>query len=300
MRKLLLAFILVPVAVTSVIGLFALSAFSAKLTSVANAESAYANATGITALVGEYTAFLTAAAELDAVKEASSKSEAGRFVEPFLTKYVKNGDGIYDILITNGDGFVFASHMGEYNSSETFRDVSELIGLAPTPSPVSGFYDEGRFYCAKPVKDDETGDITGYIVLITENDLIPDYVSSKSDTLYKGGKGVFAVFDDYGYIISTDGGVGSVLKNGVETHRDRILPVDAYYELFEQGGRFGAAGNIEGTKWRWISLYPITGASPSAFDIFIIAFDISAAICLVNIVIMVIITKKRKKNTGNT
>jgi hypothetical protein len=287
MKKVMAALIVVPILLVSIVGLISLLSFSTALTESENAELSHAKSLGITALVGEYTAFLTDAAELDAVKAAASKSEAGEQAKPVLSAYAENGFGVYDILITNSQGFIFASHSGNYSNSETFRDVSELVSIASSPNPVSGFYEGGRFYCAKPIRTSTGRDIIGYIILKTDSDIISSYVQH---TTPEDCKGVFAVFDENGNIISSAGEVSGVLKDRVAAHSDRSLTE----ERFMRGRDFGAAGNIDGTRWRWISLYPRT-ASLSAFKVFGISFAIAAGVCAINVVIMIIFTRRMKK-----
>ncbi|MCL2070744.1 MAG: hypothetical protein FWH07_00725 [Oscillospiraceae bacterium] len=282
-KKITALFIAVPFVLVSIAGLISLLNFWSGLNAETNAEAGYSKALGITALVGEYNAFLTAAAELDAVKAAAEKSDAGRAVVPLLSAYAESGFGIYDILITNSRGDIFASYTGDYNSSESFRDVAELTSLAPTPVPVSGFYEGGRFYCAKPIKKD--GDIIGYIILKARAELISDYVSQAAN-----GKSTFAVFDESGTVISSTDTVSATLRDSAAAYSDRSGT--ERYELFEKGGKSGAVGNIEGTRWRWISLQPVSTATSSAFSVFAIAFAVAGGVCAVNAVAMIVIIKK--------
>jgi hypothetical protein len=287
MRKLMVVFIVFPLVLASIVGLVSLLLFTTKLNSDTNAELAYSSQMGITAIVGEYTAFLTYAAELEPVKTAAVKTDSGDL--SFISEYATNTFGVYDILITNSKGFVFASCSDNYSNSEMFRDVPELVELAVSPTPVSGFYEGGRFYCAKPVRDNE--EIIGYIILESDISLISGYLSDVSEAAFNN-KSIFAVFDENSNIISSDGEIGGILKDSAAAYSDRNNPVR--YEQFERGIYSGAVGNVGGTKWRWIFIEPTATATAQAFSVFATAFAIAAGISVINIIAAIMVTKTKQ------
>ena len=291
--------VLVPV-IIAIIGFASISSFSAKLTADANATFGSDKSLGIAAVTHEFVSFLNAISKVDRVKDATEKSEAGEKAKPLITAYAENGFKVEDILITNSQGYVFASVSGDYNSTEIFRDSSELMLLASSPAPVSGFYDGGKFFCVRPVKANENTNTnegnSGFVVLIAQADLVFDYVSQLPQ---KHPKEVFAIFDENENIISPDGEVSNALKDGVSAAKTALEQNQSdSYALFEKGGRFGATGNISGTSWSWVSLYPKSAVAPNPFFVFVVAFVTALTVCIICAIIIMCLHRKRNKEEG--
>jgi hypothetical protein len=177
MKKLLILmsiFIIVPMLVTSIVGLTAVSSIASDAREAIK-DVPVSLTTGISAFVGEYVTFLNfAAAELDKQREnAAGVPEYRESAYKFISAYTENTFGVADILIVE-NGNIYMSYSGNYSSAETFRDISELISIAATSTPVSGFYDGGKFFCGRKLGEN------GYIVLEAEADLISGFTSDES------------------------------------------------------------------------------------------------------------------------
>ena len=277
-KAIMLFFIIVPMLLVSVVGLVSVSSFSAGLTADSAAALAYSQTTGISALVGEYIAFLDTASELEVIRLAASTRKADEQAAALMSAYVENTFGVYDMLLTDSRGFIFASHSGNYGDGESFRDTAELERIIATPTPVSGFFDNNsRFYCVSQIGQDEK---YGYIILIADAGVISDFMLQSS---LQDNRGVFAIFDENDNIISSGGETSGLLRDSVAIHSHATGLLE--HDRFERGGHFGSVGTISGTRWRWIALYPTSTAAASTFWVFLIAFAVSAVICTINIII---------------
>jgi hypothetical protein len=254
LRAIMSALIVLPLIVVSVVGLVTVSRFSADYAERGQSASAEEQAEGVAEIVGELTAFLEVAAENSAVKAAVTKNpDARSHVNLFIADYIESRDGVYDIIIADDNGFVFTSYTGNYADTTPFRDDSETLGrIAASPTPVSGFYEGGRFYCIQPVRD---GEISGFIILETEADLISDYIERTAFN----ESGIFTIYDDAANAEISD---------------------------------FHVGGIIAGTRWAWYYDYPASQANSLTFKVWITAFVVSAGISAINLTILLLLTKE--------
>jgi hypothetical protein len=237
--------------IVSIIGLVSFFSDSRESAETQNAESANAQIAIITDTVTQYTTYLSDAADLPFIRGAADEDPAARSESNnFLARYIENVAGAHDIIITNVNGRIFSSYTGEYVPTNMFFDP-DLPAIAASPTGVSGFYDGGRFYCARPIRD-EDNTIVGYIILEAEQDLIADLL------IIEDSEVIITVSDD----------------------------LNAGYEL-----------EIAGTSWYWNYTYPHSFFL--IFGVWFTAFAIAAAVCIVNIIIMFMITKRMNYKAGD-
>jgi len=240
LKMVMSAFIIVPSLVVSIVGLITISSLTAASAAKRNEESALSQAAEISGLVGEYTDFLSVIAELKQTKETVAKKTGFKEWGEAVAASSEQGEGVYDILITDDDGYIFMSQSDDYDGAELFFDPDMTI-VAGSPTPVSGFYDGGRFYAAKPIE--QSGGVVGYIILITEPGLIEEM--------------------DLSITVSDEPDYEATLT-----------------------------GEIEGTKWRWGLDYSAAQTNTETFKVWITAFAAAAVICVINMIIMQVVTKK--------
>ena len=240
LRAVIILFILIPFLTVSIAGLVVISSHTKQAIALENEEIAVAQAERVSKMVNELAYPLISAAENEFVKEAFTVTEMREAATRFLSAFVEAKSEVYDILLTDTDEDIFIS-CTEKDKTGLFFDEN-MTTIASSPTPVSGFYDSGRFYIAKPVTNEENKAV-GYIILVTEPDLIEKMNLS------------ITVSDD-------------------PNHNAALT------------------GEIEGTKWKWGFDYPSSQASSKIFKLWIIPFAIAAVICTINIIIMLIITKK--------
>jgi hypothetical protein len=249
------AFIIVPFLIISVTGLIAAAAFSKGYTAEYNENAVKLHAEQIAAKVAEYTAFLNAAAEIDSIIGTAKQEPAARLeANLFIQEHIMNNSDIYDIIVCDRSSMVFTSYTGNYAPASSFRDDADTLHrIAVSPTPVSGFYESGRFYCIAPVRDNQSdsNEIVGYIILKSETDFI-DKLYSKS-TL-------------------ADSGIAFTVTDDLNAEAD---------------------GEIAGTRWKWAYSYTSAEATRMTFDVWLAAFAVGAGICAVNIIIMLVFAKRR-------
>jgi hypothetical protein len=301
LKIIMLFLIIVPFLFASVIGLVSVLSFSRNLTADMTLALEYSPTSGISALVGEYNAFLGAVAELDEFKlTAEKKPEAREKARPFMADYAENGLGVEDMLLTDDKGFIFTSYSGKYRDDELFFDP-DMMSIAASPVPVSNLYEGGRFYCVKPVKREQT--VIGYIIIVSNPDLLGDYISKAFPDGIMNNKGSFAVFDEIGNIVSAHGesnpSVNEMIKSGDIYHWKTNDTYSFSRNLgdraaFVKGRQFIGVGDVSGTKWRWLAVYPVSAAESAAMGVYSAAFAVAAGMCVVNIIIMTIVIKANK------
>jgi diguanylate cyclase (GGDEF)-like protein len=273
-RTAMVGFIVIPVVLAAAVSLISILGFSKNMTAESTAALGISQTSGISALVREYTAFLKGAAELDVIRETAKSKKADDTVSAFIAAYAENTIGVSDILLTDSTGSIFFrnSNAGD-NTVSLFHDP-DLASIAASHTPVSSFYENGRFFCASPIGDD------GYIILKADANLISDYIAQ---TMLKNNNGLIAVFDEKDFIISSDGEPSSTLRDTIAAHKSTA-------GSFERGRNLGSTGEITGTKWRWIALYPTSAATPSAASVFVLPISVALGVCMLNVAIMILAT----------
>jgi hypothetical protein len=174
----MLIFIAAPVLLSSAAGLIAVLSFSTGFTNQTREVLYDLQAPAAQAVIGEYTAFLAAAAQIDFIKDTAAKNPQARVQSNiFISAYAENVFGVCDIIITDESASVFTSHTGDYAPAAAFRDDADTVRrVALSPSRVSELYDRGMFYCAKPIRDSENENtIIGYIILKSDSKLFAEY-----------------------------------------------------------------------------------------------------------------------------
>jgi diguanylate cyclase (GGDEF)-like protein len=281
LRLAMAVFIVAPVLLVSIMGLTAVSSQTAELAADTSAAAARSQSNGISVLVGEYIAFLDAVAGLEAIQRTAIANESAfrSQAREIMRAHAENIPGIADVLLTDSSGRILISYLDEHNPGDTFRKSDVLLEIGGTPAPVSEFYGSNtRFFCARPISADMN--IVGHIILEADTDLITSSLS-RSFTGDRGG--VFALFDESGSIISSTGEHSNLLRDCVSSYRAGAFQ---NIESFERGRHFGNIGKIAGTRWRWISLEPISEAAAMSWSVFAIAFTVAVGISLVNLVLL--------------
>jgi heme/copper-type cytochrome/quinol oxidase subunit 2 len=246
-------FIIVPVIITSIVGLISISSFSNDYNAEMKSEEAQKVAAEVSDTVNKCTDLLDEAVTERIIKEIASRNpDFKERADALILSYIEKYDYVHDILITDTDGYIFISGSNDYADAELFFDPS-LVDIAASPTPTSNFYDNGRFYIARPVEKEE--ETVGYIVLIAEEDLI-DKILGKFTT------------DDSTITI---------------TISDEIALEE------------NLNNEIEGTRWYWSIDYPASTSRALALRIWITALGASAGVSVVNIIIMLIVTRKMTK-----
>jgi diguanylate cyclase (GGDEF)-like protein len=151
---------------------------------------------------------------------------------------------------------------------------------------VSEFYEnESRFFLARPLGT------SGYIVLKVDTSLIVDYISRTA-----GDSGtIFAIFDESGRVIGYNGNSGGSLGRSIEDY----FRIDA--ELLDENGRFirsrhyGSVGTIQGTRWRWIALEPVSNSNTSSWSVFGPALAIATGLGFANLILLLKLSKSMFK-----
>ncbi|MDR0198036.1 MAG: diguanylate cyclase [Oscillospiraceae bacterium] len=294
LRAAMTAFIAVPVILVSVVGFLSVSSFSSKFTADKAGSSASSQVSGVSALVGEYVNTLSAVSALEAVKRTADGYSSADVEEAtaYISAYAENGYNILDIIVTDKEGNVKISSAGVFNNtSDKFFDADTLKSSdSPVVSDIfkgNSEYKKDVFFCSKPI--DDGGLILGYTVLVADVKGIDDYLSG---TDVMGGKGTLVIFDDKGNTANT-GDLPGAAKSRVTIYKDKQLSFaqDDNYERFESGGNFGSCGYIDGTKWKWLGIYPSSAASAFTLQVLVIVFTVTAAVCLLNVIIMILSTR---------
>ena len=275
------AFIAAPMLLACIVGLGFVVPFSVRTTAEFNAALGAAQTAGISALISEYTAFLSGTAELDFVKETAATQNITSLerATAFIKAYAENGCGVDDILLTDEQGVIFTGCYESYQSAESFFDAANMLSNISSTA-VSGFYEHGRFYAAKAIRTD--GDVgvpretVGYLIIIAQPDLLPDFMANTS---LKDNSGESAVFDLNGNIISASGSPGKALHNGAATYLNRYNKGQSA-DRFKQGEHTALTAPLAGTKWTWIAVYPSSFVVTRGLRVFGAAFAIAAAVCL--------------------
>ena len=240
LRVLAVLLILIPFVITAAVGLSVISSYTKEEIANENEEFALSQAQRVSDMVYDLTYSLNFTAKNEFIRQAKD-SEKREWAHRLTTTYVESADAVHDILLTDSDGYIFLSYSGDYDGAELFFDEN-MTSIANSPTPVSGFYDGGRFYIARPVTDEQDTEV-GYIISVTEQGLIEDM--------------------DLSITVSDDSTFEATLT-----------------------------GEIEGTKWKWGLDYPASQANSEIFRVWITAFAIAGVVCIINIIIMIIVTKK--------
>ncbi|MCL2037374.1 MAG: hypothetical protein FWG83_08340 [Oscillospiraceae bacterium] len=294
-RVIMLIFIILPLLIAGISGFVMLKREMSDFNAGMCTAQAYSKSGIISAITGEHTAFLNAAAVNSAVKGAAANDwEASEETYSLMETYIENANGVYDMLVTDENGLILLNYSGIYSPATSFRDdVGTMKSIATSPTPVSAFYEDGKFYWIRPIKSDEENNaVIGYIVIKAESEFVFELIRNVSDE--EAECGVIAVFDENSAIISSNGEISKALRDRVAEYPTTKLlsPNNEHgaYEEFRNGNHYGAVGNIPGTKWRWIVVCTISQSE--ALGIFGKVFAIAAGVSLFNAVVMFVISKR--------
>lgn len=293
-RAAMAAFIAAPVLIVSLVGFISYMTYSKKLTADETGAFGLSQTAGIASVIDEYVNFVTSASELDSVKQTA--------VDPHnedgtpISVYAENGYNVLDVIVTGADGLILANYSGKDLRMNFFDDNMREISRSETP--VSGIFRnnsvyDGKnvFHCVKPVSD------IGYVIVVADVRGIYDYLSRAG---FMEGGGTLTVFDEAGNAVNADGkevapfgDLSGVLKSKIDSYKGKQLNLSgsAKYERFESNGYYGSVGNIAGTKWKWIALYPTSAPVPSPFTTLMPAVVAALVVCLIDVLIMILGTR---------
>ncbi|MCL1881726.1 MAG: GGDEF domain-containing protein [Oscillospiraceae bacterium] len=302
-------FITLPLALSALTGLIMLLSHTTSQASDTSAMLANSRGVGLSTIIAEYISFLDTAANLDIVRLSAIEPESRAKAREFITAYAESKIGIYDILLTDNTGMIFASHTDSYSPAEFFRDTDALTTLAPLPTPVSEFYDNNtRFFIARPLTAIQGSTVLGYIVIKADTAPLVEYMfditlnnteivatprSPVSNETNESGftpqsRSVLAIFDESGNIVSSEVEQGTLLTNSVNAYNAGTLFAEHGESQFESGRHFGTIKNVAGTRWRLISLEPMADATNTAWGVFSIALAIAGGLGIINLIFILV------------
>jgi len=283
-RAAMAAFIVAPVLIVTLVGFISYAAYSKKLTADETGAFGLSQTAGIAAVIDEYVNFAASASELDSVKQTAIDPN-NKDGTP-IAFYAENGKNVVDVVVANANGTVLANQSGEYSMENFIGDLKADSGTAVSDIFRNVYNGKNVFYCAKPVSGD------GYVAVVADVKGIYDYLSKAS---FMDG-GTLVVFDGAGTAINADGkevaplgDLSGILKTKIDAYKSK--QITAKYEKFEGNGYYGSVGNIGGTKWKWIALYPTSAPTPPPFGTLMPALVAALIVSLLNVLIMVLGTR---------
>ncbi|MCL2754270.1 MAG: diguanylate cyclase [Oscillospiraceae bacterium] len=299
LRTAMLVLMLVPFIAASVVSGVVVSRQTSGFAADSNAALAFSQSRAVSALVGEYVAFLDSVSALEIMRHTSSDTSAREIARNVIYSNAEHLPGIRDILLTNPDGTIWASHFAPLSIGKFFHDTTALEAISHTPTPVSEFYhveNNQRFFVSRPLTCENGTTLYGYVVMEIGASVLYDYLERSvagGDAAHGNTGKILAIFDtERGSIISSSGEAGDILRDCVESYRAGTLyavtptPANNPDRRFERNGHFGTVRSVPGTRWRWISLEPTANANNSARSVLLTAFALAGVLSLVNLAVM--------------
>jgi len=279
LRMAMAAFIVIPVILSAVVGLIAFTSYSKKLTVDEAGAAGLSRVAGISAAVNEYANF--------AVSASKTVSDPNSIDGTPIPAYAAGDANIVDIVIvkTGDTGNTITATSNGINFGEQFYgELNPGVSVSGIQNSNSNYDGKSTFYCSAPIEGTDS-----YIVVIADVKVFDDYLSASP--LMKG-KGTLAVFDAEGNAVNAGRNDSGILKSRIDTYKGKTLSLSGgAYEKFENGGYYGSVGDISGTKWRWIAVYPSSSPTPSPFNILAVALSAAAIVVLLDVLIMIFGTR---------
>ena len=292
LRVILIGTTVIPLIVVALVAALQIFGFSKTMIGEEAATSGAAISAGVTNVTTGYINDAKALAGMDFVNSSIKNLNSVRSDLDNVVNAMKAGSKVLDIAVTDGEGRLIYDSIGS-SAGTTFFAYNDKWSSAKD-SFVSKFYKSEATYNSSVFVATArlTGNDSGYVSVVVDTDELTDYL--KKAQFLNHGYLVVADADSVLNYNSADVSASSVLAGQINPDLSKMLASKTgdTGEKLESGTYLGAYGNISGTDWVWIALYPEAQTSGAVMLVFIISLVIILALILVCVLVMIITTQK--------
>ncbi len=291
LRVILIGTTVLPLIVVAIVAALQIFGFAKTMIGEEAATSGAALSAGVTNITQSYIDDARSLAGMDFVNSSIKNLNGVKSDLDNVTGVMKKSRNVLDIAITDSEGRLIYSSKGSAGS--TFFAYNDK--WSPSKSAfVTKFYKNettygtNLFVAAAPL----TGSDNGYVAVVVD-------VAELTESLRN------SKFLDYGVLVVADAdsvlnfneaeiSESSAIAGLVDPDLSKMLASKTgdTGERLTDGQYIGAYGNITGTDWVWIAMYPASQASSAVMLVFIIGMVIIVALILVCVFVTIIASQK--------
>ena len=292
LRVILIGTTVLPLIVVALVATLQIFGFSNTMIGEEAATSGAALSSGITNIAESYIVDAKALAGMDFVNSSIKNLNSVKSDLDNVVSAMQAERSVLDIAVTDNEGRLIYDSKGS-SAGMTFFAYSDK--WSPTKDAfVSKFYKnettygESLFVATAPLK----GDDGGYISIVVNISEITDYL--KKTQFLSHGTLVVADADSVLNYNSTEISASSDISGLVKPDLSKMLASKTgdTGERLEDSTYIGAYGNITGTDWVWIAMYPASQTGSAVMLVFIIGIVIIIALALVCVLTAIIASQK--------
>ena len=292
LRVILIGATVLPLIVVAIVATLQIFGFSKAMIGDEASKAGAAQSAIVSNIVNSYVCDINAFAEMDSIKHAVTDLNKVKDDLDVTANALKKSGSILDLVVCDSEGGVIYSSKGIPVGTHFF--ALDDNSSSKTSAFTSKFFTNESAYGANvfAVTAPLSGNGKGYVSFVIDTLKI-------SEPLLKTGflgSGSLVVSDSdnvlnyNGLPISSNSELSSSLSPDISTMLSTT--VEESGEKYSEGRYIGSYGNIKGTNWVWISLYPASDATGSVMMIFIICGVAILALMLVCVLVMVFTTRK--------
>ncbi len=292
LRVILIGTTVLPLIIVALVAALQIFGFASTMIGDEAATSGAALSSGVSNIATSYLNDAEALAGMDFVNTSIKNLNGVKADLDSIVTVMKADRNVLDIAVTDSEGRLIYDSKGS-SAGSTFFAYSDK--WSPTKEAfVSKFYKNETTYSANlfvataPLK----GNDGGYVSIVVDISEITDYLKKAQFLTY--GTLVVADADSVLNYNSTDISASTDLSGVVKPDLTKMLSSKTgdTGEKLEDGTYLGAYGNINGTEWVWIALYPASQTSSAVMLVVIIGLVIIVALALVCVLAAIIASQK--------
>ncbi len=292
LRVILIGTTVLPLIVVALVAALQIFGFSKTMIGEEAATSGAALSSGVTNIVQSYIDDARALAGMEFVNSSIKDLNGVKADLDNVAGVMKKSRNVLDIAVTDSEGRLIYDSKGS-SAGTTFFAYSD--SWSPSKNAfVTKFYKNESTYsadlfvAAAPL----TGSDNGYVAIVVSVDELSGFLSKS--TFLEFGRLVVADADSVLNFNDTAIGDSSALNGQIEPDLAKMLSSKTgdTGERLGEGAYIGAYGNITGTNWVWIAMYPASQASSAVMLVFIIGMVIIVALILVCVLVTIIASQK--------
>ena len=292
LRVILIGTTVLPLIIVALVAAFQIFGFANTMIGDEAATSGAALSSGITNITSSYIDDAEALAKMDFVNTSIKNLNSVKSDLDNVIGAMKSDRNVLDIAVTDSEGMIIYDSKGS-SAGTTFFAYNDKWSNS-RESFVSKFYKNeatygsNLFVATAPL----TGNDGGYVSVVVDTSEITDYLKKAQFLTY--GTLVVADADSVLNYNGSDITSSSELSGVISPDLTKMLASKTgdSGERIEAGTYLGNYGNIAGTEWVWIALYPASQTSSSVMLVFIIGLVIIVALALVCILVAIIASQK--------
>lgn len=292
LRVILIGTTVIPLIVVALVATMQIFGFSKTMIGEESATSGAALSSGVTNVAVSCINDAKALAGMDFVNSSIKNLNSVRSDLDNVVTAMKSGRKILDVAVTDGEGRIIYDSKGS-SAGTTFFAYNDKWSSAKD-SFVSRFYKNESTYGKSLFVATArlTGNDSGYVSVVVDTAEITDYL--KTSKFLEHGNLVVADADSVLNYNGADISASSELSGQISPDLSKMLASKTgdTGEKLDGGAYLGAYGNISGTDWVWIALYPESQTTGSVMLVFIIGIAIIVVLILVCVLIMIVTTQK--------